>query len=171
MATAAAQDGARTARVVGGTASQASTGPTASSTKRAEPCCSTARSWPNATFNTPGSRSMPYVSLSFQVAPHHRCSRRQWYRAVRGQVSQWTIAGSACVELVLLTPVFILLLFFVVVAGRLAVSRNQIDGAARDAAREASTWRSATDATIHGVLQGLSGTFGKAGTRPAATHR
>jgi Flp pilus assembly protein TadG len=64
--------------------------------------------------------------------------------------------GSASVELVLLTPVFILLLFFVVTAGRLAVSRNQIDGAARDAAREASTWRSATDASNHGVLQGLS---------------
>ncbi len=64
--------------------------------------------------------------------------------------------GSASVELVLLTPVFILLLFFVVTAGRLGVSRNQVDGAARDAAREASTWRSAADAENHGVAQGLS---------------
>jgi hypothetical protein len=60
------------------------------------------------------------------------------------------------VELVLLTPVFIVLLFFVVAAGRLAVSRNEVDGAARDAAREASTWRSAVDANSHGVQQGLS---------------
>jgi hypothetical protein len=60
------------------------------------------------------------------------------------------------VELVLLTPVFVLLLFFVVAAGRLAVSRNEIDGAARDAAREASTWRSPVDANSHGVRQGLS---------------
>src|ERR1017187_2078916 len=64
--------------------------------------------------------------------------------------------GSASVELVLLTPVFILLLFFVVAAGRLAVTRNEVDGAARDAAREASTWRSAAAANSHGVLQGLS---------------
>jgi hypothetical protein len=64
--------------------------------------------------------------------------------------------GSASVELVLMTPVFILLLFFVVAAGRLAVTRNQVDGAARDAAREASTWRSPAAATSHGVAQGLS---------------
>jgi hypothetical protein len=64
--------------------------------------------------------------------------------------------GSASVELVLITPVLILLLFFVVAAGRLAVTRNQIDGAARDAAREASTWRSGAAASSHGVAQGLS---------------
>jgi len=64
--------------------------------------------------------------------------------------------GSASVELVLMTPVFILLLFFVVAAGRLAVTRNEVDGAARDAAREAATWRSADAATSHGVAQGLS---------------
>jgi hypothetical protein len=64
--------------------------------------------------------------------------------------------GSASVELVLMTPVLILLLFLVVAAGRLAVSRNEVDGAARDAAREASTWRSAAAASSHGVAQGLS---------------
>ena len=64
--------------------------------------------------------------------------------------------GSASVELVLLTPVFVLLLFFVVAAGRLAVSRNDVDEAARDAAREASTWRTAADATSQGVRQGLA---------------
>jgi Flp pilus assembly protein TadG len=64
--------------------------------------------------------------------------------------------GSASVELVLLTPVFILLLFFVVFAGRLAVTRNEVDAAARDAAREASTWRSPAEANSHGVLQGLA---------------
>src|SRR4029077_245431 len=64
--------------------------------------------------------------------------------------------GSASVELVLLTPVFVILLFFVVAAGRLAVSRNEVDGAARDAAREASIWRSAVDANNHGVSRALS---------------
>jgi Flp pilus assembly protein TadG len=60
------------------------------------------------------------------------------------------------VELVLMTPVLILLLFFVVAAGRLAVTRNEVDGAARDAAREASTWGSAVAASSHGVAQGLA---------------
>ena len=39
--------------------------------------------------------------------------------------------GSASVELVLLTPLFVILLLFVVAAGRLAVARNQIGEAAR----------------------------------------
>ena len=49
--------------------------------------------------------------------------------------------GSASVELVLVTPVLLVLLLFVVALGRLADSRAQVDGAARDAARSASLAR------------------------------
>jgi Flp pilus assembly protein TadG len=64
--------------------------------------------------------------------------------------------GSASVELVLLTPVVIILLLLVVAAGRMAVARNQIDEAARDAAREASLWRSPAVARDRGVAQALA---------------
>ena len=51
---------------------------------------------------------------------------------------------------------FILLLFFVWrPVGSQSVA-TRLTAPARDAAREASTWRSATDANNHGVLQGLS---------------
>ena len=46
--------------------------------------------------------------------------------------------GSASLELVLVTPVVLLLLLFVVCAGRLAEARADVDRAARDAARAAS---------------------------------
>lgn len=49
--------------------------------------------------------------------------------------------GSASVELVLVTPVLLVLLLFVVALGRLADARAQVDGAARDAARSASIAR------------------------------
>ncbi len=43
--------------------------------------------------------------------------------------------GSASVELVLMTPVLIVLLLFVVALGRLAAARGEVDAAARDVAR------------------------------------
>lgn len=51
-------------------------------------------------------------------------------------------AGSATAELVILTPLLILLLLFVVALGRLAGARIEVDGAAAQAARAASITRS-----------------------------
>jgi Flp pilus assembly protein TadG len=45
-------------------------------------------------------------------------------------------------ELVLLTPVFIVLLLFVALAGRIVTARGDVVGASRDAARAASVARS-----------------------------
>jgi Flp pilus assembly protein TadG len=50
--------------------------------------------------------------------------------------------GAATTELVLVTPLLIVLLLFVALAGRLALVRGDIEGAARDAARAASLARS-----------------------------
>ena len=50
--------------------------------------------------------------------------------------------GSAAVELVLLTPVLIVLMLFVVFLGRFASARADVDAAARDGARAASLARS-----------------------------
>ena len=55
--------------------------------------------------------------------------------------------GSATAELVILTPLLILLLLFVVALGRLAGARGQVDGAAAQAARAASLARDPTAAT------------------------
>lgn len=51
-------------------------------------------------------------------------------------------AGSAAVELTLLTPLLLLLMLLVVALGRMATARADVDGAARDAARAASIARS-----------------------------
>lgn len=63
--------------------------------------------------------------------------------------------GSAALEMVLVTPVLIVLLLFAVAAGRFSVARNEVTEAARDAAREASTWRSPVQASTEGVRRGL----------------
>jgi len=63
--------------------------------------------------------------------------------------------GSAAVEMVLVTPVLVLLMMFALVAGRFSLARNQVTEAARDAAREASTWPTATAATQAGTQRGL----------------
>ncbi|MDQ1421111.1 MAG: hypothetical protein QOJ52_3073 [Acidimicrobiaceae bacterium] len=63
--------------------------------------------------------------------------------------------GSAAVELVLITPVLLLLMMFALVAGRFSLARNQVTEAARDAAREASTWPTAQAATNAGVQRGV----------------
>jgi Flp pilus assembly protein TadG len=54
--------------------------------------------------------------------------------------------GSATTELVLITPVLIVVLFFVVALGRVASSRAQVEAAARDAARDAANARSVPEA-------------------------
>ena len=71
-----------------------------------------------------------------------------------------TERGSATVELVLIAPVLLLLMLFAVAAGRFSVARNQVDEAARDAAREASTWRTPQAASMHGVERGLASLAG-----------
>ena len=50
-------------------------------------------------------------------------------------------------ELVIIAPVLILFLFFIVGVGRLVSARAAVDGAARDAARQASIRRDAGSAT------------------------
>jgi Flp pilus assembly protein TadG len=55
--------------------------------------------------------------------------------------------GSASLELVLLTPVLLVLLLFVVMGGRYAQARADVDSAARDAARAGSLERSSPAAT------------------------
>jgi Flp pilus assembly protein TadG len=56
-------------------------------------------------------------------------------------------SGSVTAELVLLTPLLILLLLFVVALGRLAGARLDVDGAAAQAARAASIARDPATAT------------------------
>jgi Flp pilus assembly protein TadG len=63
--------------------------------------------------------------------------------------------GSAAVELVLITPVLLLLMMFALLAGRFALARNQVNEAAQDAAREASTWPTPQEADTAGVQRGL----------------
>lgn len=54
--------------------------------------------------------------------------------------------GLAVLELVLLVPVFVMLVYVVVGLGRLGLARQHIDAAARDAARAGSLARSAEGA-------------------------
>ena len=49
-------------------------------------------------------------------------------------------------ELVLVTPLLLLLMLFLVLAGRVVEAHGQVDGAARDAARAASIARSPAEA-------------------------
>ncbi|MFF1676114.1 TadE/TadG family type IV pilus assembly protein [Streptomyces sp. NPDC058256] len=60
---------------------------------------------------------------------------------------RWLDAGSATVELVLLIPVLILMLWFLVYCGRMTDSRLRIEDAAHQAARAASSERTASAAT------------------------
>jgi hypothetical protein len=60
------------------------------------------------------------------------------------------------VELVLIAPVLVLMMLFAVAAGRFSLARNEVNEAARDAAREASTWRTPQSASTHGVERGLA---------------
>ena len=58
--------------------------------------------------------------------------------------------AAATIELVLLTPVLIVMLLFVVALGRVASARQDVDAAARDAARAAANARSASAASADG---------------------
>ncbi|MGE0731646.1 MAG: TadE/TadG family type IV pilus assembly protein [Acidimicrobiia bacterium] len=58
--------------------------------------------------------------------------------------------GSASVEMVLITPVLVVLLLFVVAVGRLASAQGEVESAARDAARAAASGRSSTAAQALG---------------------
>lgn len=55
--------------------------------------------------------------------------------------------GAVSLELVLLTPIFLILLDFVVLGGRLSESQSQVDAAAHAAARAASLQRTVAAAT------------------------
>lgn len=56
------------------------------------------------------------------------------------------------VELVLLTVPLVIIMLFVVALGRFSSARNQVDEAARDAARQASLYyRSGSEATRQGI--------------------
>lgn len=84
--------------------------------------------------------------------------------------------GSVSVELAILTPAFLLLIVFAIVAGRVAVAYNAIDLAAHDAARAASINRDAGTAQAQArtaaldtlTQQGLSCTDAP-GNRPIVT--
>jgi Flp pilus assembly protein TadG len=54
--------------------------------------------------------------------------------------------GSMAVELAILAPIMLLLMFFLVLCGRVVEAHGQVDGAARDAARAASIARTAGEA-------------------------
>jgi len=60
--------------------------------------------------------------------------------------------GMAVLELVLLVPVFLLMVYVVVGLGRLGLARQNLDAAARDAARAGSLARSAADAQLAAQL-------------------
>lgn len=66
--------------------------------------------------------------------------------SVRLQRMRQDERGSATTELVLLTPVLIMLLLFVVFCGRLAEARLRVDDAAHQAVRAASLARSSVEA-------------------------
>ncbi|MCU4187356.1 pilus assembly protein [Acidiferrimicrobium sp. IK] len=68
--------------------------------------------------------------------------RSQWRGELRRDES-----GSVTAELVLLTPLLILMLLFVVALGRLSGARLEVDGAAAQAARAASIARDPATAT------------------------
>ena len=68
--------------------------------------------------------------------------------------------GSATLELVLATPLLVMLLLLVVAFGRLATARADVDGAARAAARAASITRDPTSAA-RAARQTASATLGQ----------
>jgi Flp pilus assembly protein TadG len=61
-------------------------------------------------------------------------------------------AGNAALELVILAPIVLLLISFVVAAGRISVAQGAVQAAARDAARQASISRTPAAAQAAGQL-------------------
>jgi len=101
----------------------------------------------------------------------------RWWRALRDDER-----GSATAELVLLTPVLIIMLLFIVFCGRLADATLRLEDATHQAARAASLARSTTSAqndaqaTASAALadagitcQSLAVIVDTAGLRPGAT--
>ena len=82
------------------------------------------------------------------------------------QLTRRAERGSLTVEFVLLAPLVIVLMLFLVLAGRVVEAHGQVDGAARDAARAASLARSlgaadadaraAVNADINGWCQDIT---------------
>ncbi len=98
-------------------------------------------------------RDLHPAGQSDRCRPHrdvHQCGRgavigRPLLRRLRrGGAGE---SGSVATELVLLTPLLILMLLFVVALGRLAGARLDVDGAAAQAARAASIARDPSTAT------------------------
>jgi len=75
-------------------------------------------------------------------------------------------AGSASLEVVILTPSLLALLALLVVAGRIAVAGNGVEQAADEAARSASISRSAAGAR-HAAEEGALGALAEQGLRCA----
>lgn len=71
--------------------------------------------------------------------------------------------GSAATELVLVTPLLLLLVLFVVFLGRLNIARQDVSSAARDAARAASL-RAAPAAAEADAKTAAAATFAELGT-------
>jgi len=71
-------------------------------------------------------------------------------------------AGGATIELVLCTPLLLGLLMLAVLAGRVAQTRAEVDGAARDAARAASIARDPAAAS-RAAHQAAAATLGQRG--------
>jgi hypothetical protein len=69
---------------------------------------------------------------------------RRWAGRSRGHRS--AEAGNAALELVILTPILILLISMVIAAGRISIAQGSVDAAARQAARQASLARSPEEA-------------------------
>ena len=84
-----------------------------------------------------GRRAAPPIAMKSSV----RSSAAGAGRALRDE------RGAVATELVLLTPLLILMLLFVVALGRLAGARIDVDGAAAQAARAASTATTPAQAT------------------------
>lgn len=84
----------------------------------------------------------PAAAVRRDTAAAHPGRRRPERRQEQAQDR-----GSVTVELVLLTPLLIAMLLLVVLLGRLASARLQVDGAASAAARAASLARDPTTAT------------------------
>jgi len=66
-----------------------------------------------------------------------------------GPLTRQAERGSLTVEFVLLAPLLIVLMLFLVFAGRVVEAHGQVDGAARDAARAASIARSSAQAVAN----------------------
>src|SRR6266545_4363394 len=73
-------------------------------------------------------------------------TRRRWGRDERGV--------TPVVELLILAPVFMMVVYLVIFSGRMLNARSAVDGAARDGVRAASLARSASGRAVAGDLAG-----------------